>query len=235
MITNKQLEVLSPITIDINFKDIALKIKTSGNNPEILKIARKVFNKAKNIWKPMAVYQWFEFENIGRDNTGRIIQNSACHVDFDFGHSFQFVSPARYALVSTYTVGQELELESKKASSKGDILEAYFFDIIGLAVLDQAGQTIKNIAEKQAVKQGMGVSPFLSPGSVHGWELEDQIRLCSLLPLKKINVKIQNDAVLLPFKTVSCLIGLGPGYSNAKVGTTCQVCSKNNDCQMKQI
>ena len=235
MITNKQPEVLSPITIDINFKDIALKIKTSNNNPEILKIARKVFNKAKDIWKPMALYQWFEFENIGQDNLGRIIQNSTQYVDFDFGYSFQFVSHARYALVSVYTAGQELELESKKASSNGDLLEAYFLDIIGLAVLDQAGQAIKDIAEKEAAKQDMGVSPFLSPGSVHGWELEDQKKLCSLLPLKKIDVKIQNDAILLPFKTVSCLIGLGPGYSDAKVGTTCQVCSKNHDCEMKQI
>ena len=235
MIPTKYSEVLSSITMNINFKDIALKIKTSNNNSEILNIARKVFNKAKNIWRPMAVYQWFEFENIGRDNRGRIIQSSICHVDFDFGYSFQFVSPARYALVSVYTAGQELELESKQASSNGDILQAYFLDIIGLAVLDQVEQTIKNIAEKQAVNQKMGVSPFLSPGSVHGWKLEEQIKLCSLLPLEKINVTVQNDAVLLPFKTVSCLIGLGPGYNNTKVGSTCQVCSKNHDCQMKQI
>ncbi len=79
------------------------------------------------------------------------------------------------------------------------------------------------------------MSPFLSPGSIHGWELEDQQKLCSILPLNEIDVQILDDSVLIPFKSLSCLIGIGAGYKANLVGTTCQVCSKNNDCQMKQL
>ena len=131
--------------------------------------------------------------------------------------------------------GQALEAASKKASENGHHLGSYFLDLIGLIVLEKIGNLIKQIAEKKAAESGWGVGPFLSPGSVHGWELEEQKKLCSLLPLEKINVTIREDAVLFPFKTISCLIGLGPGYDRVKVGTTCQVCSKNHDCQMKQV
>jgi len=233
-IIDTQLHVLSHIKIDVTFQDLEQKIKTTSNSLEILKTAEKILNQVKGIWKPMSIYQWFEFETIGRDNSGRIIQSSGCHVDFDFGHSFQFLKYARHALISVYTAGQELEKESKTASSKGDLLESYFLDLIGLIVLEKVGNIINKIAEKHAEDLGWGVSPFLSPGSVHGWDLKEQIKLCSFLPLEKINVKIREDAVLSPFKTISCLIGSGPGYDAVQVGTTCQVCSKNHECQMKQ-
>ncbi len=233
-ITDKQPHVLSHIKVNMDFQDLKQKLKKSGNSPEILKIAKKTLNQAKGIWHPKAVYQWFEFENIDQDNLGRIIQSSGSHVDFDFGHSFQFLAHAGHALIAVYTAGLELEQESKNVSSKGDLLEAYFFDLIGLIVLDKVEQTVKEIAEKQARDLGWGVSPFLSPGSIHGWELEEQLKLCTLLPLENINVKIRDDAVLSPFKTISCFIGLGPGYDAVQVGTTCQVCSKKHECQMKQ-
>ena len=233
-ITDKKPHTLSHIEVDIAFQDLEQKIKTVGNSPEILKTAKRTLTIARGLWQPQAVYQWFEYKNIGQDNLGRIMQNSGSHVDLDFGHSSQFLTHAVYALISVYTAGPKLEQVSKNASSKGELLEAYLFDLIGLIVLDQAGLKIKEIAQKQARNLGCGVSPFLSPGSVHGWDLEEQVKLCSLLPLEKINVKIRKDAVLSPFKTISCLIGLGPGYDAVEVGTTCQVCSKNHECQMKQ-
>ncbi|MCK5311878.1 MAG: hypothetical protein KAJ62_07205 [Desulfobacteraceae bacterium] len=233
-ITDKKLHVLSHIKVDVTSQDLAQKIQTSGNSPGIFKIAEKTVDKVKGIWKPMAIYQWFEFETIGKDNSGRITQSSGSHVDFDFGHSFHLLQHARHALISVYTAGPELEKESNNASSKGNLLEAYFLDLIGLIVLEKVGKTIKKTAEKHAEDLGWGVSPFLSPGSVHGWDLKEQIKLCSLLPLEKINVKIREDAVLSPFKTISCLIGSGPGYDAVQVGTTCQVCSKNHECPMKQ-
>ena len=234
IIIDTQPQVLSSIKVDVTVQDLEQKIKTLGNSPEILKIAERTLGMVKGTWKPKTVYQWFEFQNAGRNNIGNIIQNHNYLANFDFGYSIKFLTPARYALISVYTAGQELEQKSNISSSRGDLLEAYLIDYIGLIVLDKARLVVKQIAEEQAETLRWGVSPFLSPGSVHGWNLEEQIKLCSLLPLEKINVKIRDDAVLSPFKTVSCLIGVGPGYDAAQVGTTCQVCSKNNDCQMKK-
>ncbi len=232
-IDNAHSHVLSHIKVDIAHQELAQKIKTSGNMPEIAKTAKKILDQVKNKWKPAAVYRWLEFQPTDADTTGRIIQNSGSKLDIDFGYSIKFLKHASHALVSVYTAGRELEQESMKASQKGDLLGAYFIDLIGLIVLEKTGNQIKQIAQEKAAETGWGVSPFLSPGSVHGWELEGQIKLCSLLPLEKINVSIRDDAVMSPFKTISCLIGLGPGYDTATVGATCEVCSKKDKCQMK--
>jgi len=230
----KQPHVLAHFDAAVTFQDLEQKFNISSENPEIVETAKRALNRTKKIIYPKAVYQWFEFENTGKATSGSIIQRSGNHITFDFGNSFQFLKHARYALIAVYTAGQEFEKELQHTSSTGDLLEAYFLDLIGLIALGQLEETIKGIAEKQAGNLGWGVSPFLSPGSVHGWALEDQIKLCSVLPLEKINVTFHNGSVLSPLKTVTCLIGLGPEYSSAQVGTTCRVCSKNDTCPMKQ-
>lgn len=229
-----QPHVLSHFDAEVTFQDLEQKFNISSENPEIFETAERTLNKAKEIIFPKAVFQWFEFEKTGKDNSGSIIQRSGDHVTFDFGYSFQFLTHARYVLISVYTTGQEFEKELQHSSSKGDPLEAYFLDLIGLIALEQLGQKIKKIAEKQAKNLGWGVSPFLSPGSIRGWDLEDQGKLCSLLPLDKIDVTFQIVSVLSPLKTVTCLIGMGPGYRSSHVGTTCQVCSKKDTCPMRQ-
>ncbi len=233
--------VIPDLSVDVGFQDLVQKIKSSGNQSEILKTAQEAFERVQNIWKPAIVYCWVKFEQGHTNGMGRIIQKGCGAqkdrdaVEIDFGYSIKFLNKADHALVAVYTAGQVLEEESKKASKMGDLLGAYFIDLIGLIVLDKAGERVKQIAQEKAGQLGWGVSPFLSPGSVHGWDLEEQIKLCSLLPLEKIDVMVREDAVLSPFKTISCLIGLGPGYASDQVGSTCQVCSKNHDCPMKQI
>ena len=229
-----QPHVLPHFDAEVTFQDLEQKFNISRDNPEIFETAKKTLNKAKEIIFPKAVYQWFEFEKTGKDKSGCIIQRSGDHVRFDFGYSFQFLTHARYVLISVFTTGQAFEKELQRTSSKGDPLEAYFLDLIGLIALEQVGQKIKEIAEKRARNLGWGVSPLLSPGSIRGWGLEDQGKLCSLLPLDKIDVTFQIDSVLSPLKTVTCLIGVGPDYESVHVGTTCQVCSNRETCLMKQ-
>ena len=79
-----------------------------------------------------------------------------------------------------------------------------------------------------------GVGPFLSPGSVHGWDLGDQPSLCTLVPLDCIDVQLSESGILKPYKTIACLIGIGPEYKARTVGATCDVCSKNKPCEMRK-
>jgi len=234
-ITDKKPRVLSRLKVEVTSQELLERIKTSNNVQEISKTAEKTLYRTKGIWQPGAVLRWLEIKNIEATRAGVIIPETKGLLNFYLGFSIKFLKHAKHVLLAVYTAGKGLENESMKASSKGDFLEVYLIDLIGLIVLDKAGQTVKEIAEKQAAKLGWGVSPFLSPGSVHGWELEEQIKLCSLLPIKKLNVKIGKDAVLSPFKTLSCLIALGPGYDAVQVGETCHVCSKKDECQMKRI
>ncbi|SDT84941.1 hypothetical protein [Desulfobacula phenolica] len=231
---NPHPQVLSHLNVAITLNDVLKLIEPSGRHPQLIEIAEKTFGKVKTIWKPAAVYGWFEFQQTNSDPLLCSLKDTDSRSNISPGYAIKFLRHASHSLISVYTAGHEFELQSIKASSKGDFMEAYLIDLIGLLILKQTEQVIKKIAEKQAQKLGWGVSPFLSPGSVKGWDIEDQTNLCSLLPLEQINVKIRN-AVLSPFKTVSCLIGLGVAYKTIIVGSTCEVCTKNHDCRMKLI
>ena len=227
--------VLSDIYVDVTFDELRKKIKTSTQSSALLKNAEKALLKTKGMWQPKAVYKWLKVSDPDRTTPWCAIQTQDSCEKINLGYSKRFFKDAELALESIYTIGDALELESVNASKRGDHLEAYFFDIIGLIALDKTCQAVIKIAEASARKRGWGVSPFLSPGSIHGWGLEEQKKLASLLPIDEIDVRIREDAVLSPFKTISCMIGLGPTFTQHQVGTTCQVCSKNKDCTMRQI
>lgn len=188
---------------------------------------------ARKIWRPRAVWRWLDVKKITDQTISLAAQGDKRVVTLNTGFSTRFLAQAETVLAAVYTLGTELEEYCGSLSARGDFLSAYLTDIIGLVVLDKAGEKIRGLAENRAKTLGWGVSPFLSPGSVHGWELDDQPSLCSFLPLETIGVKVNANAILLPFKSISCLIGLGPDYASGLVGSTCDVCSKRETCTMR--
>ena len=232
---NTQSHTLTKLNIEVHFQELVQTIQISTKKSDILAIAKKTLDKVNNTWNPAIVYRWLPFESSKTEPEKSVIRGDNGPVLLDLGYSSKFVNEARFVLVAVYSLGNALEKEVHKSSANGDFLVSFFLDLIGMFILEKTGDIIKKIAEKKAADLGWGVSPFLSPGSIHGWSLEEQLKLCPLLPLKNIEVKITKNAVLVPFKSLSCLIGIGSGYSATLVGTTCQVCSQNDVCQMKQL
>ncbi len=232
-VIESQPQISSHLDLDITFQDLVQKIQTSGQRSNVLDAAKIVFNNFAHFFKPAVVYQWLKFEPVPEHSCGTLIHSSENHQTIEFGHSIQFLTKARQVLIGVLTAGPEPDLGVKDSKSASHLLDTYFLDLIGLTILEKVSDLVKDIAQKKAAASGWGVSPFLSPGSVHGWELPEQKKLCAMLPVDQINVKIKDTAVLLPFKSISCLIGIGPDYDESLVGSTCQVCSKRDDCQMR--
>lgn len=230
-------DIATGLAVDVEFDELADRIQGGSGKPAIQQAARAVFDRARGTWQPAMVCQWFGFNGGNTCDTGTItVPRSAGprSLEVHLGHSGRFIAGAARVLAAVYTAGPELDRAGADASRSSDFLAAHFLDTLGLIVLGKVEELVKSIAEKEAASAGWGVSPFLSPGSVHGWELDGQSGLASLLPIHKIGVTISESAVFTPFKTISCLIGIGPGFNAAAVGSTCQVCSRRNDCRMKQ-
>lgn len=219
-------------SIDISFKDLKKKIFLTGQSEEIIQIARTTFTKMQYKWNPTALIGWFDFYIESKDNFGCIYSDFKETVRINLRHSITFLKQAQKVMVFFCTIGPTLDKESAAATSQNNLLEAYILDLIGLVVLDKMLNYVKTLAENKASDIGWGVGPLLSPGSVHGWDLEEQAKLCKLIPIDKINVTINNNFMLFPLNTITALIGIGPDYETDKVGTTCDVCSKKRNCQM---
>lgn len=211
-----QPQILTSLSIGIDFPELEGKIQTGTKRPDILATAKKTLHRVNSIWDPAIVYRWLPIEQSDTTPGQSLIRCNNGPVTLDLGYSSVFVKKVGYALIAVYTAGGKLEEETQKATDDEEFLVAFLLDLIGLLVLKKIGNIVNKIAEL-----GWGVSPFLSPGSIHGWELEDQLKLCPLLPLNKIGVQLRDDAVLTPFKSLSCLIGIGAEYKSCLVGTTC--------------
>jgi len=231
---NRDLQVFSNLRIDITFADLEKKIRTNGKSPAIQKIALDTFNEVAGKWEPAALYQWYSFEIDSDTGFGYVKKNNGEMVQLELGASASYLENARSVMVVCYTVGETLDAEAAEATSKGGLLESYIIDLMGLTALDKAGDFVRKKAEEQAKRMEWGVGPFLSPGSVHGWALQEQIKLSELLPLETINMRIRQNAFLYPLKSVFAVIGIGPGYESCEVGSTCNVCNKRNNCLMRR-
>lgn len=230
-IIDSQPQVLTDLDMYIDFAELVKKIRTGSQRPAILASAEETLNRVAGCWNPAIVYRWLPIGPNGAGTT--TLQGDDCSATFNLGHSSCFIEPASHALVAAYTAGTKIEEENRKATANQDFLASYFIDLIALLVLEKTGDLVKQIAERKAAEMGWKVSPFLSPGSIHGWELEEQQQLCSLLPLSEIGISIRTDGVLTPFKSLACMIGIGADYTSSTVGTTCQVCSKRQSCEMQ--
>lgn len=231
---------LQSIRVRLTLDDLPGENRASGLSPEVLESAQPILEKARKIWNPMAVFRWLRVHQVVNETDGAngtvVLLNPESDERWTLepGFSVKFLKPADQALVTVYTAGPEIEQEAQKASSREDFLESYLYNLIAMRIMSKTGDKIKQRVEKKAREKKWGVSPFLSPGSVHGWELHDQQNLCATLPLTAINVRLQENSVFSPFHTVSGLIGIGPDYRETRVGTTCHLCSRRKDCPMKR-
>ncbi|WDP88418.1 MAG: hypothetical protein HUN04_01120 [Desulfobacter sp.] len=221
------------VKIHLEFSDLVQKIQMKSPNPAILQAAESAFDKAKGKWQPAMALQWVGYSpGPGKEN-GTITLPDGTGIRIHPGHSARFLDQAGDALAAVYTAGSQIDELAAAASEAKDFMGAHFIDLIGLLVLEKTEALVKQQAEEQAARRGWGVSPFLSPGSVHGWALEEQVCLASFLPLSDIGVSMSGTGVFSPFKTISCLIGIGPGYKSRKVGSTCRVCSRREHCTIR--
>lgn len=232
--TNPEIQLYHSIPVNVTPEKVIQSLRTSGgSNENLTESAVQIYQHVKEIWSPAAVICWLSVRASSDDSVILTDVRIGKSVTFTMNHSTRFMTPAKSALLAAYTVGPELHQMSRQATTDGRYLDAYIIDQIGMIVLDEISSFIKTLVEKKSALNDWKVGPFLSPGSVHGWELTDQSLLCTFLPIEKINLSCDEYSVLQPFTSLSCLIGIGPDYTSSTVGSTCDVCSKRNDCRIK--
>lgn len=196
--------------------------------PSLHDTARQIFSASRDLWQPLALMRWLPASWLP---PGQLeLAGDGTSYRFHLGHSGQFIQPARLALAAAYTAGPDLESRARQLAAERRYLESYLLEQIGLAILGQIGHLVSRHAETTARALGWGVGPFLSPGSVHGWELAEQPNFCRLLPLANSPISCNAEGTLAPLNSLTCLIGIGPQYPSSTVGSTCMVCSRRDHC-----
>ncbi len=223
------MPILRDIPITLDPEAVVAARGGQPPRPGLIRVAQEAIALGQTLWQPVAVYDRFDLQAV--DGEGVILAHpsgpkSVLHV----GPKADLLAPAVQVLVSVMTIGPALEQRVHELQAAGEGLKSYLLDSAGVLALGAVGEAVRCLAEEIAAAQGWGVSPALSPGSLVGWPVQGQRELCALLPLEQIGVQLNEYCVLVPHKSVSVLIGLGPGYQARHVGSVCQYCALQDTC-----
>ncbi len=157
------------------------------------------------------------------------------NMQFNLGLYAKLLNPAVEAIVYLTTIGETFDQKVDELNKAGKYAEAYWLNCAGILALHTVFKRVRDITERMAKAAGYGVGLDISPGTLIGWPLAEQKKLCSLLDSKSLGITITETAILVPYKSSSGLIGIGPGYSSDKVRPSCKYCTSAENCWMSSI
>ena len=124
------------------------------------------------------------------------------------------------------TIGPRLEEWSKELMAEGDMLRAYIVDAIASETVEQVAGWLENEIAKHAQERAWKITNRYSPGYC-GWPVDEQHKLFSLLPEGFCGISLTPSALMIPIKSVSGVVGLGPDVKRGAY--QCSICDLK-DC-----
>lgn len=107
------------------------------------------------------------------------------------------------------TIGEALERRVDELMARRELPVAFMLDSAGWVALETVAREVGNWVCNRLMAEGTKATPRLSPGFT-GWDIWDQRVLFRVLPAERIGVRINEYCVMIPGKSLSFGMGLGP-------------------------
>jgi len=130
------------------------------------------------------------------------------------------------------TIGSQLERKVTDYFAHDEPLRGVLLDGIGSAAVDILAQEACRMIGVVAGSQGNESSSPLSPG-MPGLPLSEQRALCRIAQAEKIGVHLSESAMMMPRKSISMLVGIGPKMPTWTKAQVCSECVLNKTCRYK--
>lgn len=226
------MPILSDIKIKLDAEELITYLNGGKSSRKLVAKAEEILNESRSLLQPAAVYEQIKILEV-TNNAVLCSGINTPKVWLRMGPCSELMGKAAAAITSVVTIGFKFDQRIKKMNLQGDYLTAYLMDAIGVIALGQAISKIQRTAATEAEKNMCGTGPFLSPGSIDGWPLSEQKKLCSFVPIDQIDVQLNKSNVLVPLKSVSGIFGIGPEYSSGKTESICRFCTQSFSCRIR--
>jgi hypothetical protein len=188
--------------------------------------AQAVINEAQALLTPAALYtirpvRDFEHQQVVLDNGATFSGSLVARA----------LAGATEVAVAVCTIGPALEERMSARFAAGDALRAVALEGAGIAAVRQVSTLVGVRICNAATVHGLSVGMRASPGQ-EGWSIQQQRVLFGLVPAEEIGVRLTSSCLMLPRKSVSFVIGLGPEMRADAV--PCDFCSKRERCQWRR-
>jgi hypothetical protein len=195
---------------------------------EIRKMMREVLDGAGEHCEIRGGFKIFDGLSVDTDKTGLILGGRRLSTGPIIVSQ---IRGAESAALFLCTAGPRLEAWSKRLIAEGDFAKGYMVDAAASEAVEAAIDKIQNHLAETLLSSGNRITNRFSPGYC-GWPVSDQQALFSLLPDGFCDVSLTPSSLMVPIKSVSGLIGIGPSVKfNPYPCRTCDM----KDCFKRRV
>jgi hypothetical protein len=197
--------------------------------PGIRLLIREVLSSLKKscLLKPAAAYEYYVV---------RSMSGSQISLEGDKAIRGQLLSAifpeARELAPVVLTIGPKLERQVTDYSRSGETLRGMILDGIGSAAVDSLVPEVLRLIASEVSSRGYQISSPVNPG-MPGFPLSEQWNLLGLVNAGEIGVRLTASGVLVPRKSTSMVIGIGPQMTKWTRAEVCARCSLRETCHYR--
>ena len=130
--------------------------------------------------------------------------------------------------VFTLTIGNHLEEMVAYLAENGLVLQATVLDAIGSGAAEKLAAYVEDRIRSMAHAKGLVASRRFSPGYCD-WEVSQQKMVFQAMNGDTAGIRLTESLLMIPRKSVSGIIGIGPANHNIEDYNPCHTCHKK-DC-----
>ena len=221
------------ITLDANAVLEGQGIDPGRARPGLVEPAEAILPRLPDLLDGAAIYDVFPVLT-SSDKLSGSEQPSWDHktIRLDGGLTFEGPLPARAlegaekVAIAVCTIGPALEAAVKELFDD-DPVQAMALDGAGVAALREVSWVVIDEVRTIAAEHGWGSGMRAQPGQ-EGWSILQQRAIFGHLPGDQIGVRLNDSCLMVPQKSVSFVIGMGPGMRPDAVA--CDFCSRRERC-----
>jgi hypothetical protein len=145
----------------------------------------------------------------------------------------QFLAHSRMVATFIVTIGSAIERLSRRWLRAAQVMRGAIVDALASEYAECTAQLCQDEVRAWARPQGLDITPRYSPGYC-GMRVSQQEPLFAGLPASEINVRLTPSCLMVPIKSVSGLIGIGPDDLVKPGGYPCEYCDHPH-CMQRRV
>ena len=122
------------------------------------------------------------------------------------------------------TVGKEIEEAASSYMHLGDHLLGYLLDRAGSFAVESMAKNTEDSLRRALLTEGLSVSMRFSPGYCD-WPIEEQFKLAQIIDFGKAGVRLSENCMMIPKKSISAVAGVGPKELFSEIKSPCSHCN----------
>ncbi len=127
--------------------------------------------------------------------------------------------------VFAVTIGGHLEDMVNQLVEDGLMLQAFVLDAIGSDAVEKVADFVEGVIQEKASADGLVTSRRFSPGYCD-WDLSQQGSVFRAVRGDSIGIYLTESYLMIPQKSITGIIGIGPLDGNVRGYNPCNTCNK---------